>query len=273
MSRRASGKAFRVPPHWSPPRRPTARSSPRRSRRGAREVPGVVDSLAPPEPQRERGRRVAGAALAVRPHSGWRAAPRARARGRRCSSPAASAGCRGASGRRKYSRVMMASRRATYSSSSSTTGPARRRRARGGGASAAHPRRDGTRPRADARAPRPASSAEDMPRDARARCGRARCGRARARLAVLGRALDSSTFSAPAPFSPLRRARFLVFFARGTPGSASPQTKRRVKSRETPRLRSHEKAPPEIAPAADCFDATAQSVEMPRAAAPASLSR
>ena len=175
----------------------------------------------------------------------------------------------------KYSRVMMASRRATYSSSSSTTGPARRgaRGAGGGISSAPASRRDAT---AGGPAPPTAAlpSAEDMPRDARARCGRARCGRARAGLAVLGRALDSSTFSAPAPFSPLRRARFLVFFARGTPGSASePQTKRRVKSRETPRLRSHEKAPPEIAPAADSFDATAQSVEMPRAAAPASLSR
>ena len=110
----------------------------------------------------------------------------------------------------KYSRVMMASRRATYSSSSSTTGPARRgaRGAGGGISSAPASRRDAT---AGGPAPPTAAlpSAEDMPRDARARCGRARCGRARAGLAVLGRALDSSTFSAPAPFSPLRRARFL----------------------------------------------------------------
>jgi len=96
----------------------------------------------------------------------------------------------------KYSRVMMASRRATYSSSSSTTGPARRgaRGAGGGISSAPASRRDAT---AGGPAPPTAAlpSAEDMPRDARARCGRARCGRARcgrarAGLAVLGRALE-----------------------------------------------------------------------------------
>ena len=74
----------------------------------------------------------------------------------------------------KYSRVMMASRRATYSSSSSTTGPARRGARGAGGASAAHPRRDGTRPRADPRRPPrrfppPRTCRETLARDAVAR--------------------------------------------------------------------------------------------------------
>jgi len=99
-----------------------------------------------------------------------------------------------------------------------------------------------------------------MPRDARARCGRARCGRARAGLAVLGRALERRAKTFLDVFS---AGAFLAASAReigkraGQPEHRSHKRNVAIRFLREKRndfaVTKNEKAPPEIAPAADCL--------------------